>query len=98
MRMEHGGRVLGVELRADVPAFVWHLYYLHEVGGGVDAYALHPLCFIRSFIGIVELIAMPVAFADHNRPTTDRSRKGGEWLRVGLKHLTAFHQLAIVCA
>ena len=43
MWMQHRGRILGMELGADVPTQGWDLHNLHEVGRWVDAHALHPV-------------------------------------------------------
>ena len=59
--MQHGRRILWVELCADIPALIWNFDYLHKVGGWVDAHALHALLFVLLLIGIVELIAMAMA-------------------------------------
>ena len=59
--MEYGRRILRVELRADVPAFVRNLDDFHQIGGGIDAYTLHALRFVLVLILVVELIAVAVA-------------------------------------
>ena len=64
MRMQHRRGIFRMELRADVPALVWDLDNLHEVGGRVNTHALHTIRLIFVFIGIVELIAMSMSLAD----------------------------------
>ena len=64
MRMEYRRRVFRMELRADIPMFVWNLDYLNEVGSRIDTHAFHTLHLVLLFIGIVELIAMSVSLAD----------------------------------
>jgi hypothetical protein len=54
-----------MELRADVPAFLWDFDNLHKVGGRVDTHALHTVRLIFVFIGVVEFIAMPVPLMNY---------------------------------
>ena len=53
-----------MELRADIPFLFWDFDNLHKVGGRVDTHALHAIRLIFVFIGIVELVAVPMALPD----------------------------------
>ena len=62
--MQDRRRILWVELGSDVPALVGNLDNFHEVGGGIDAHALHAGPLVLLLILVVELVAMAVALAD----------------------------------
>ena len=82
--MQYVRGILGVELRADVPALVRYLYYLDEVCGGVDTHALHTRLFVFVKVGVIELIAVAVSFLNQRH------------LAIGLVSTAVFCQFALV--
>ena len=82
--MQHRGRILGMELRADIPALLGNLHDLHQVGGRIDTHALHTLGLVLLLILIVELIAVTVALRNQSL------------VAIGLVNLTAFYQLTLI--
>ena len=83
-----------MELCADVPTLVGYLDNLDEVGGRVDAYALHAGLLVFLLILIVELIAMAMAFLDKETlPRPLSVSEGGRLLRLQVCFIrfAAFH-------
>ena len=82
--MQHRRRILGVELRTDVPALLRNLHDLHQVGGRINTHALHTLGLVLLLIFVVELIAVTVALANQCL------------VAIGLVDLAALHQLTLI--